>query len=109
MSDLRRASKAKACRFLGINAEAEGETGQGIAWLNGAKKQLGFDGSGDEGSRIRGLAKFKKDWSERIEHKKLEKGGEWGSDAGRLEELRIIEMLDKKWNKMNDTVRPAYA
>ena len=109
VSDLRRASKAKACRFLGINAEAEGEIGQGIAWLNGAKKQLGFDGSGDEGSRIRGLAKFKKDWSERREDKKVEKGGEWGSDAGRLEELRIIEMLDKKWNKMNDTVRPAYA
>ena len=109
MSDLRRTSKAKACRFLGINAEMEGETGQGIAWLNGGKKQLGFESSGAEGSKMRGLAKLKKDWSERKEDKKIERGGEWGFDAGRLEELRIIEMLDQKWNKLNDTVRSAYA
>ena len=109
VSDLRRTSKAKACRFLGINAEMEGETGQGIAWLNGGKKQLGFESSGAEGSKMRGLAKLKKDWSERKEDKKIERGGEWGFDAGRLEELRIIEMLDQKWNKLNNTVRSAYA
>lgn len=104
VNDLRKTSRAKACRLLGINAELEGETGQAIAWLVGAKKQLGFGGPNDEGSRMKGLAKFKKDWTEKREDKKIEKGGEWGSDAGRLEELRVIEMLDQKWNKLNDTV-----
>lgn len=105
ISDLRKTSRAKACRFFGINAELEGETGKGIAWLVGGKKELGFTSTDGEGSKLKGFAKLKKDWSERREDKKVEKGGEWGSDAGRLEELRVIEMLEQKWNKMNDTVR----
>ena len=104
VSNLQRTSRAKACRFLGIDAELGGETGLGIAWLNGGKKQLGFAGTKDEGSKLSGLAKLKKDWTERKEDKKIEKGGEWGRDAGRLEECRVIEMLEQKWNKMNDTV-----
>lgn len=108
VNDLNRASKAKACRLFGINAELEGETGYGIAWLVGGKKQLGFSSPNNEGSKMKGLAKFKKDWTERREDKKIEKGGNWGSDAGRLEELRVIEMLEQKWNKMNDTVSLAH-
>ena len=103
INNLQRTSKAKACRFFGIDADLGGETGRGIAWLTGGKKQLGFAGTNDEGSKMKGLAKFKKDWTERREDKKIEKGVEWGSDAGRLEELRVIEMLEQKWNKMNDT------
>lgn len=104
VNNLRKTSRAKACRFFGIGADLGGETGQGIAWLIGGKTQLGFAGSKDEGSTMKGLAKFKKDWTERKEDKKIEKGGEWGGDAGRLEELRVIEMLEQKWNKMNDTI-----
>lgn len=104
VSDLRRTSRAKACRFFGIDADLGGETGRGIAWLTGGRKQLGFAGPKDEGSKMKGLAKFRKDWTERREDKKIEQGGEWGSDAGRLEELRVIQMLEQKWNKMNDTV-----
>ena len=104
VNDLERTSRAKACRFLGIDADLGGETGLGIAWLNGGKKQLGFAGPKDEGSNMSGLAKLKKDWKERREDKKIEKGGEWGTDAGRLEECRVIEMLERKLNKMNDMV-----
>lgn len=104
LSDFKKTARAKACRMFGINVELAGETGQAIAWLICGKKQLGFGGQNDEGSKMKGLAKFKKDWTERKEDKKIEKGGEWGSDAGRLEELRVIEMLEQKWNKMNDTV-----
>lgn len=104
VNGLKRTSRAKACRFFGIDADLGGETGQGIAWLTGGKKQLGFAGAKDEGSKMKGLAKFKKDWTERREDKKIARGGEWGSDAGRLEELRVIEMLEQKWNKINDTI-----
>ena len=104
VNDLRRTSRAKACRFFGIDADLGGETGQGIAWLIGGKKQLGFAGAKDEGSKMKGLAKLKRDWTERREDKRIETGGEWGSDAGRLEEMRVLEMLEQKWNKMNDTV-----
>lgn len=104
VNDLKRTSRAKACRFFGIGADLGGETGKGIAWLSGAEVELGFAKPQAEGTKLQGLAKFKKDWTEKREDKKVLKGGEWGSDAGRLEEARIVDMLKKKWNKMNDTV-----
>lgn len=104
VGSLRKTSRARACRFFGIDAELGGETGKGIAWLVAGKKQLGYAGKGDESSRLKGIAKVKKDWTERREDRRMEKGGDWGNDAGRLEELRVIEMLEQKWNKMNDTV-----
>jgi len=104
VDDLKRTSRAKACRFFGIDADLGGETGKGIAWLNGAEVELGFAKPQAEESKLQGLAKFKKDWTEKREDEKVTKGGEWGSDAGRFEEARIIDMLKKKWNKMNDTV-----
>ena len=104
LKNMNRTSRAKACRFFGIDAELGGETGKGISWLVASKKLLGYTGGEETGSKLTGLARLKKDWKEKREDKKIEKGGEWGSDAGRLEELRVIEMLEQKWNKMNDTV-----
>ncbi|KAG7008919.1 NADH-ubiquinone oxidoreductase 12 kda subunit [Physcia stellaris] len=104
VNDLKRTSRAKACRFFGIDADMGGETGKGIAWLNAAEEELGLTKPQVGGSRLQGLAKLKKDWTERKEDKKVEKGGDWGSDAGRFEENRIVEVLKSKWNKMNDTV-----
>ena len=104
LKTINRTSRAKACRFFGIDAELGGETGKGIAWLVAGKKLLGYIVGEETGSKLTGLARLKKDWKEKREDKKIEKGGEWGSDAGRLEELRVIEMLEQKWNKMNDTV-----
>lgn len=104
VGDLRKTARAKACRFFGINAELGGETGTGLAWLVGGKRQLGVAGKDNEGGKMKGLAKFKKDWTEKREDRKLERGGEWGGDGGRFEELRVIEMLEQKWNKQNDTI-----
>lgn len=106
VNDLKRTSRAKACRFFGIDADLGGETGKGIAWLSAAEVELGFAKPQAEGTKLQGLAKFKKDWTEKREDRKVSKGGEWGSDAGRLEEARIVDMLKNKWNKMNDTVGP---
>lgn len=58
---------------------------------------------------------MKKEWAERREERRLEKesGGkdrvakgelDPGDDAGREEECRVIEMLETKWERMNDTV-----
>ncbi|KAF2788418.1 pH-response regulator protein-like protein palC [Melanomma pulvis-pyrius CBS 109.77] len=105
IDDLRRAAKGKACRFLGIDAELAGKTGEGIAWLRGAQKELGFMalGAGEETKRS-GFSKLKKDWQEKREDKKIEKGDGWGTDGGKFEEGRVVDMLLKKWEKMNDTV-----
>lgn len=105
VGDLRRTARAKACRLFGINAELGGETGLGIAWLRAGTKELGYPGFKEEESKLKGLSKLKKDWTEKKEDRKIERGGEWGNDAGRLEEARIIDMLEKKWSKMNDMVR----
>lgn len=105
VDDLRRTAKGKACRFLGIDAELAGKTGEGIAWLRGAQKELGFTPLGVEEEKKRsGLSKFKKDWQEKREDRKIEKGEGWGTDAGKFEEGRVVDMLLKKWEKMNDTV-----
>ena len=110
VGDLKKTARAKACRLFGIDAELEGETGKAIAWLRAAKKELGFAVEG-EGRRATasGLKKIKQDWMEKREDRKIEKGGEWGSDAGRFEELRVTEYLEAKWTKMNDTVCLAMA
>lgn len=103
LEDLKATSRAKAMRFFGVDAEAQGKIGEGIAWLKAARRELGF--AEDEG-RSKGLSKLKNSWKEKREDKRVEKGdSEWGSDAGRLEEGRVLEMLKMKWDKVNDTVR----
>ncbi|OCK85129.1 pH-response regulator protein palC [Lepidopterella palustris CBS 459.81] len=105
LDDLRRTARGKACRFLGIDAELAGRTGEGIAWLRGAKKELGFAAMGaEEEKKASGFAKLKKEWAEKREDRKIEKGGDWGADAGKFEEGRVVDMLEKKWVKMNDTI-----
>ncbi|KAI9679020.1 MAG: hypothetical protein M1829_001690 [Trizodia sp. TS-e1964] len=103
--DLRRVSRAKACRFSAIDAELDQKTGLAIAWLRAGKIELGILPSRrDQEKKISGLAKLKKGWSDKREDRKIEAGAGWGSDAGKLEEERVIEILESKWAKMNDTI-----
>jgi hypothetical protein len=104
VGDLRKVGKAKACRFFGIDAELGGETATGIAWLRGGKTELGISSAANEPKKGLGFSKLKKDWSEKREEKKIEAGNDWGSDAGLAEEGRVLEMLDLKWSKINDTI-----
>ena len=129
LHDLGRTARAKAYRLFGIDADLGGEQGQAIAWLRAATRELGFgilvnggssDGrqeawggssgssnsvGGGGGMKVKGgFAKLKKEWAERREDKRIEKGEGWGGDAGRFEEGRIVDMLEKKWNKINDIV-----
>jgi len=104
--DLRRTARGKAARFLGIDAEISGKTGEGIAWLRGAKRELGLGSIGDDDAgKRKGLKGLKQSWSERKEDRKISKAAEdWGMDAGRLEEARVVEWLEAKWIRSNDMV-----
>ncbi|KAI8628095.1 pH-response regulator protein palC [Xylariaceae sp. FL1651] len=102
LEDFRKTSRAKACRFFGIDAELSGQTGSALGWLRCGLQELGIAPS--EAKKGISLSRMKKDWSERREDKKIEKGTNWGSDAGKLEETRVIEMLETKWTKVNDTM-----
>ncbi|KAJ5083138.1 hypothetical protein N7456_012565 [Penicillium angulare] len=118
---LGRVSRARACRFFGLDAELAGKTGEGIAWLNAARTALGLRGTGSasqaentRGSSKGGFTRLKREWAERREDKKIGKdagGGrgdkgplEPGDDAGRDEEGRVIATLETKWVRMNDTM-----
>lgn len=103
LEDLRRTSRAKACRFFGIDAELGGQTGNAIGWLHAAYQELGVEVR-DPSKKSSGLGKLKKEWSEKREDRRVEKGTTWGADAGKLEETRVIEMLEAKWSKQNDTI-----
>lgn len=103
LEDLRRTSKAKACRFFGIDAELGGQTGDAIGWLHAALQELGVEVK-EPSRKALGFSRFKKEWKDNREDRKVEKGTTWGADAGRLEETRVIEMLETKWAKQNDTV-----
>ncbi|ODM21384.1 pH-response regulator protein palC [Aspergillus cristatus] len=117
---LGRVARARACRFFGVDAELAGKVGEGIAWLRAAKSALGLrigppsvmDGSA---KRERGFSRLKREWSERREERKMEKDAgsrdrgekselDPGDNAGREEEGRVIEMLETKWVRMNDTI-----
>lgn len=102
LDDLRRTARAKACRFFGVDAELGGQTGNAIGWLRAAMGELGVE-VGKEGRKT-GFGRLKKGWTERREDRKVERGANWGADAGRLEETRVVEMLEAKWVKQNDTV-----
>ncbi|KXJ95764.1 pH-response regulator protein palC [Microdochium bolleyi] len=102
LEDFRKTCRAKACRFLGLDADMSGQTGTAIGWLRTGLQELGVESV--EAKKGLSLSRMKKDWSERREDKKVEKGTAWGSDGGRFEEIRILEMLDAKWSKMNDTM-----
>ena len=102
-NDLRRTARGKAARLLAIDTELAGQTGEGLAWLKGARKELGLSVEVEDGKR-KGLGGLKQSWRERREDKKVEKGGEWGLDAGKFEEVRVIEMLEAKWDKENSTM-----
>lgn len=103
VNDLRRTARGKAARFLAIDAELSAKTGEGLAWLRGARKELGLVVELEDGKR-RGLKGLKQSWQERREDRRVEKGGDWGLDAGRLEEARVVEMLEAKWDKENSTI-----
>jgi hypothetical protein len=107
VEDLRKTGRGKACRFFGIDAELGGQTGEGIAWLRAGMHELGYS-SKEEGKLGLSFGRLRKEWTEKREDRKVEKGAAWGSDAGKAEEGRVMEMLDKKWTKMNDTVCPLH-
>lgn len=101
---IRRASRAKACRFQALDEDLAGKTGTGIAWLRAALNELGFE-IGKNGSKSSGLGKLKASWTEKREDKRIEKGSaNWGLDGGKLEEGRIVEYLERKMTKENDTI-----
>jgi hypothetical protein len=107
VEDLRRVGKAKACRFFGIDAELGGQMGTGIAWLRAGMQELGIaTAKAEDGKRGLGLGlgRLKKEWNEKREDRKVDKGTAWGADAGVAEEGRVLAMLEAKWVKMNDTV-----
>ncbi|TPR03068.1 hypothetical protein CAN33_0013095 [Aspergillus niger] len=120
---LGRVARARACRFFGVDAELSGKIGEGIAWLRAAKGALGVRGAGTAAAETKetntksrtGLSRLKQGWMERREERRMEKDagsrdrtekGELGpgDNAGREEESRVIEMLETKWVRMNDTI-----
>ncbi|KAI9715417.1 MAG: hypothetical protein M1828_000837 [Chrysothrix sp. TS-e1954] len=105
--DTGRASRARACRMLGIDAEREGDVPIAIAWLRAGKLELsgGKANTKDlESGKTSTFTKFKKEWKDRREDKKSEKDGDWGLDGGKAEEGRVLDMLEAKWMKLNNTV-----
>ncbi|CAK7262778.1 hypothetical protein SEPCBS119000_000158 [Sporothrix epigloea] len=113
LQDLRHTSRAKACRFFAIDADLGGQTGTAIAWVHAALQELGEgnfsspSGLGSSTEKNKLLDRFRRDRAEKREKKedrRIERGANWGFDAGRLEETRVLTMLNTKWTKQNDTV-----
>ncbi|EPS41348.1 hypothetical protein H072_4761 [Dactylellina haptotyla CBS 200.50] len=103
--DLAKTAKAKACRFLGVDAEVSGKLGEAIGWVVAGKEILGLVVGGDEekGKLSRGLDKFKKAREER-KIEKTQPEGLLAQDAGKMEEAMVLNELEKKWRKINDNV-----
>lgn len=109
IDDLRRVGRARACRFLGIDRDLDGKTGEAIAWLRAGMAELGLaspsSSSSSESKRSGlGFSRLKTSFSEKREGKRVERSGDWGADAGKAEEARVIMALEGKWMKENDTV-----
>ena len=102
--DLQKTARARACRFAALDSDIGGETGKAIAWLRAGINELGIDMSKD-GTRSSGLNKLKTTWNEKRADRRIAKGdSSWGVDAGKAEESRILDYLDQKLTKENNTV-----
>ncbi|RKF73423.1 pH-response regulator protein palC [Golovinomyces cichoracearum] len=101
MEGLRKTSRGKACRFFAIGAELDGQIGTALAWLQAGMYELGIRLEDDS---MKSLKKIKKGWEEKKEQKRIEKGTHWGTDAGSIEEERILDFMESKWSKINDTI-----
>lgn len=88
---LQRVSRAKACRFLGIDAEAAGRVGEGISWIRGAKAILNASSSTSSVGSFVGDRLRRKDDT-------------WGADAGKVDEEKTLDALEGRWKKLNDSV-----
>ena len=123
IDELRRAAKARGCRFLGVDAEAQGRLGEGIAWIKLARETLTGSVSASSSSTGEQEGKGKKTLASRMEKLRLSKSppsplstfsshtaasGNGGGLPLHLDpctvysELQVIESLDAKWTKMND-------
>ncbi|KAK6358494.1 hypothetical protein TWF730_007827 [Orbilia blumenaviensis] len=103
--DMAKTAKAKACRFLGVDAEAQGKLGEAIGWVLAGKEVLGMvvGGEGDKGKLGRGLDILKKAREERkMERAPME--ALLGPDAGKLEEAMVLNELERRWKRINDSV-----
>lgn len=97
LESLQKVSRAKSCRFLGIDAESSGRCGEAISWLLLAKSILD--------APTTAVDKLRRGLSERKEARHLAAAdGSWGLDAGRAEEVKVLEALEEKWRKLNDSV-----
>ncbi|KAF4344944.1 pH-response regulator palC [Fusarium beomiforme] len=103
LEDLRRTCRARACRFFGIDAELGGQVADGIGWVRAGLSELGVEVK-DNNKKGLSFSRLKKDFTEKREDRRVDKEAAWGSDAGKMEEIRVLEMLDAKWNKVNDTM-----
>lgn len=107
VESLRCTCRARAMRFLAIDAEAAARTGEAIAWLRAAKQELGLDLKAQEDNKSSRFRDIRQSLAVKKLEKKLAKdaeGGDQTSDAGRAEEAVIVLWLERKWTKMNDTV-----
>jgi len=118
--DVQRTARGRACRFIGIDAELGGKVGEGLGWLNAGKREVGLpvargfaldkDGGGSKFKPS--LTKLKSQWSERQERRNVDgkaNGSRAGDasgidDAGKTEEGRVLDMLEKNWSKVNDLI-----
>jgi hypothetical protein len=94
--DLRRVSRARACRWLGIDAEIGGRTGEGIAWLQGGLGELGASSSAQSGTS--GSSKL----LSRVKSPLLKDSG--GKTSHVAFESALLHALCQKWEKENNMI-----
>jgi hypothetical protein len=99
---LQRVARAKACRFLAIDAETSSRIGEGIGWIVLARSFLSpFSSS----TPTLSTSKLKRDFMELRESRALKKGDTaWDVDAGLVEESSVLTGLEENWRKQNDRV-----
>jgi hypothetical protein len=106
--NVRAAARAKAMRFAAVDANASWENGKAIAWVRAALAELGMESSvaGGKGGGGKLFSKLKNEFQEKREERRVAKGGgaAWGLDGGMAEEGRVLEFLDAKFGKENDTI-----
>lgn len=99
--DVYRVARARAMRFIALDKDTAGSTGEAIAWIRAALGELGLRSAFEDENAPKqrmGLSRLKRSFREKTA------GGDKADDSDFADETRVLRALECKWMKENDTI-----
>lgn len=99
--DVYKVARARAMRFIALDKDAAGQTGEAIAWVRAALGELGLRSTFEDENAPKqrmGLSRLKSSFREKAASSDKADASDFA------DETRVLRALERKWMKENDTI-----